>query len=158
MRAACPNALQAPLTGSVIRSIMQPSPSTADGCEAQKHESWNGWTAKPNTAKRRPAARPCGYHLLSMGSIRPACRKIDELRSTLSEVVHDIDTPEPLVPGTPVTLRFSLTTRPAVFKTGERLRLDIGSRTDWVRSDVAHGYEHFDMMVPPYFSRNTVHY
>jgi uncharacterized protein len=99
-----------------------------------------------------------GYHLLSMGSIRPACRKIDEVRSTLSEVVHDIDTPEPLAPGTPMTLRFSSTPRPAVLKRGERLRLDIGSRTDLLRSDVAHGYERFDMMVPPYFSRNTLHY
>jgi hypothetical protein len=99
-----------------------------------------------------------GYHLLSMGSIRPACRKIDVLRSTVSEVAIDIDVPEPLVPGTPVALRFSLTPRPVVLKPGERLRLDIGSRTDLLRSDVAHGYEQFDMMVPPYFSRNTIHY
>ena len=98
------------------------------------------------------------YHLLSMGSVRPACRKIDHERSTASEIAIDIDTPEPLVPGTPVTLRFSLTPRPVVFKRGERLRLDIGSRTDLLRSDVAHGYEQFDMMVPPYFSRNTIHY
>lgn len=99
-----------------------------------------------------------GYHLLSMGSIRPACRKIDVERTTLSEIAIDIDTPEPLVPGTPVTLRFSLTPRPVVLKPGERLRLDIGSRTDLLRSDVAHGYEQFDMMVPPYFSRNTIHF
>jgi uncharacterized protein len=99
-----------------------------------------------------------GYHPLSMGSIRPACRKIDSLRSTPSEIALDIDTPEPLVPGAPVTLRFSLTPRPVVFKPGERLRLDIGSRTDLLRSDVAHGYEQFDMVVPPYFSRNTIHH
>ena len=99
-----------------------------------------------------------GYHPLSMGSIRPACRKIDEVRSTPSEIALDIDTPEPLVPGTPVTLRFSLTPRPVALKRGERLRLDIGSRTDLLRSDVAHGYEQFDMMVPPYVSRNTIHY
>jgi predicted acyl esterase len=99
-----------------------------------------------------------GYHLLSMGSIRPACRKIDDLRTTTSEIVLDIDTPEPLVPGMPVTLLFSLTPRPALFKQGEKLRLELGSRTDLLRSDVAHGYEQFDMMVPPYFSRNTIHY
>jgi uncharacterized protein len=99
-----------------------------------------------------------GYHLLSMGSIRPACRKIDPLRTTASEIAIDIDTPEPLVPGTPVTLLFSLTPHPVVFKPGEKLRLDIGSRTDLLRSDVAHGYEQFDMMVPPYFSRNTIHF
>ena len=62
------------------------------------------------------------------------------------------------MPGTPVTLRFSLTPRPVVLKRGERVRLDVGNRTDLLRSDVAHGYEQFDMMVPPYFSRNTIHY
>ena len=102
--------------------------------------------------------RDGGYHMLSMGSIRPACRKIDEVRSTVSEIALDIDTPQPLVPGTPVTLRFSLTPRPVLLKPGERLRLEIGSRTDLLRSDVAHGYEQFDMVVPPYFSRNTIHY
>ncbi len=99
-----------------------------------------------------------GYHLLSMGSIRPACRKIDAERSTAVEIAIDIDQPEPLVPGEPVTLRFSLTPRPALFKKGERLRLDIGSRTDILRSNVSHGYEQFDMQVPPYFSRNHIHY
>jgi hypothetical protein len=57
-----------------------------------------------------------------------------------------------------VTLRFSLTPRPALFKSGERLRLDLGSRTDILRSNVSHGYEQFDMQVPPYFSRNSIHY
>jgi len=99
-----------------------------------------------------------GYHLLSMGSIRPACRHIDTERSTDVEIAIDIDKPEPLVPGEPVTLRFSLTPRPAVFRKGEKLRLDIGSRTDILRSDVSHGYEQFDMQVPPYFSRNSIHY
>lgn len=42
--------------------------------------------------------------------------------------------------------------------TGEQLRLRIASRTALLRSDVAQGYEHFDMMVPPYFSRNTIHF
>jgi len=99
-----------------------------------------------------------GYHLLSMGSIRPACRRIDTARSTSVEIAIDIDKPEPLVPGEPVTLRFSLTPRPALFRKGEKLRLDIGSRTDLLRSDVSHGYEQFDMQVPPYFSRNSIHY
>jgi len=34
----------------------------------------------------------------------------------------------------------------------------VGSRTDLLRSDVSHGHAQFDMQVPPYFSRNTVHY
>ena len=39
--------------------------------------------------------------LLSIGSIRPACRRIDTERSTSSEIAIDIDTPEPLVPRSP---------------------------------------------------------
>ena len=98
------------------------------------------------------------YQILSMGAIRPACRRIDAARSTATEIAIDIDQPEPLAPGVPVTLCFSLTPRPAVLKRGERLRLEIASRTDLLRSDVSHGHAQFDMQVPPYFSRNTVHY
>ncbi len=98
------------------------------------------------------------YQILSMGMIRPACRRIDETRSTATEIAIDIDTPEPLVPGVPVTLRFSLTPQPVVLRPAERLRLDIASRTDLLRSDVANGYAQFDMQVPPYFARNTIHY
>jgi predicted acyl esterase len=93
-----------------------------------------------------------------MGAIRPACRRIDPARSTATEIAIDIDTPEPLVPGTPVTLIFSLTPQPVVLKPGERIRLDIASRTDLLRSDVSHGHAQFDMQVPPYFSRNAIHY
>lgn len=45
-----------------------------------------------------------------------------------------------------------------MLKPGERLVLDIASRTDLLRSDVSHGHVQFDMQVPPYFSRNTLHY
>ena len=68
------------------------------------------------------------------------------------------DTPEPLTPGEPVTLKFSLTPYPVVLRPGERLRLDVGSRTDLLRSNVSQGRPQFDMQVPPYFSRNTLHY
>ena len=98
------------------------------------------------------------YRILSMGTIRPACRRIDQARSTATEIAIDIDRPEPLIPGTPVTLTFSLTPQPVVLKPGERLRLDIASRTDLLRSDVSHGHAQFDMQVPPYFSRNAIHY
>ncbi len=94
-----------------------------------------------------------GYQFLSMGTIRPACRRIDAARSTATEIAIDID-----VPGVPVTLRFSLTPQPVVLKPGERLRLDIASRTDLLRSDVSHGHAQFDMQVPPYYARNTLHY
>ena len=98
------------------------------------------------------------YQILSMGTIRPACRRIDEARSTSTEIAIVVDAPEPLVPGVPVTLRFSLTPQPVVLKPGERFILDIASRTDLLRSDVSRGHAHFDMQVPPYFSRNTLHY
>ncbi len=96
--------------------------------------------------------------ILSMGAMRPACRKVDEARSTRTEIAIDVDRPDPLVPGVPVTLRFSLTPQPVVLRKGDRLRLDLASRTDLLRSDVSHGHAQFDMQVPPYYSRNTLHY
>ena len=87
-------------------------------------------------ARTGRVARDGTHEILSMGSIRPACRRIDAARSTTTEIAIDIDTPEPLKPGVPVTLRFSLTPQPVVLKPGERLRLDVGSRTDLLRSDV----------------------
>ena len=90
--------------------------------------------------------------------IRPACRKIDVKRSTASEIAIDIDVPEPLSPGEPVRLMFSLTPQPVLLGAGERLRFDVGSRMDLLRSDQSHGHAQFDMQVPPYFSRNTLHY
>jgi uncharacterized protein len=66
--------------------------------------------------------------------------------------------PQPLTPGEPVTLSFSLTPAPTRLERGEKLRFDVASRTDLLRSDVSHGYVHFDLPAPPYFSRNTLHY
>ncbi len=45
-----------------------------------------------------------------------------------------------------------------MLKPAERLILDIASRTDLLRSDVSHGHAQFDMQVPPYYSRNALHY
>ncbi|SFK86655.1 CocE/NonD family hydrolase C-terminal non-catalytic domain-containing protein [Methylocapsa palsarum] len=109
-------------------------------------------------ARTGRVARDGTYEILSMGSIRPACRRIDAARSTATEIGIDIDAPEPLTPGVAVALSFSLTPQPVVLRPGERLRLDIGSRTDLLRSDVSHGHPQSDMQVPPYFSRNTLHY
>lgn len=97
-------------------------------------------------------------HQLSLGSMRPAIRTIDEDRSSDVEVVLNLDIRQPLSPGDPVILRFSLTPQPVMLRGGEKLRLDIGSRLDLVRSDVSHGRAQFDMQVPPYYSRNTLHY
>jgi hypothetical protein len=35
------------------------------------------------------------------------------------------------------------------------LRFDVRGQADLPRSDVSHGHAHFEMRVPPYFSRNT---
>lgn len=98
------------------------------------------------------------YHLLSMGTISPARRRIDKARSNACEIATDMSVREPLVPDVPVDLVFSLTPAPVRLKKGERLRFDVASRTDLLKSDVGHGFVHFNMLVPPYFSRNRLHY
>jgi hypothetical protein len=45
-----------------------------------------------------------------------------------------------------------------LLKVGDRLRFDVGSRTDLLITDQSHGRAQFQMQVPPYFSRNTLHY
>ena len=102
--------------------------------------------------------RAGGYHLLSMGTISPARRKLDPARNTACEIVIDTQSPQPLTPGEPVLLSFSLTPAPTRLLSGEKLRFDVASRSDVLRSDVSHGYVHFDLPAPPYFSRNTLHY
>jgi hypothetical protein len=97
-------------------------------------------------------------HLLTLGALRPAQRRIDAELSSPCEIAIDASTIEPLVPGVPVTLRFSLVPTAARFAKGERLRLEIASRTDLVKGKISEGYIHFDLEVPPYFSRNTVHH
>lgn len=97
-------------------------------------------------------------HHLSMGAIRPAARRIDESRSTAAEIAIDTGIREPLHPGEPVTLRFSLTPAPVRLAHDDVLQLDIGSRTDLLRDNPSHGFAQFDLPVPPYLSRNTLHY
>jgi putative CocE/NonD family hydrolase len=97
-------------------------------------------------------------HHLSMGAIRPAARTVDASRSTAAEVAIDSDIRVPLVPGEPVRLRFSLTPAPTRLEPGETLRLDVASRTDLLRMSPGDGYAQFDLPVPPYLSRNTLHY
>jgi uncharacterized protein len=98
------------------------------------------------------------YHALSLGTIRPALRRIDSKRSTATEIAINIDVPEPLIPNEAVRLKFSLTPQPVLLRAGERLRFEVGSRTDLLLSDQSHGRAQFQMQVPPYFSRNTLHY
>jgi uncharacterized protein len=98
------------------------------------------------------------YHLLSMGAISPARRRPDSDRSTACEIAIDTETPTPLTPGETVSLMFSLTPAPTRLRPGEKLRFEIASRTDLLKSDFAHGYVHFNIPGPPYFSRNKLHY
>ncbi len=102
--------------------------------------------------------RAGGYHLLSIGTIRAARRRVDEARSTSCEIAVDTDDPQPLMPGEPVALSFSLTPVPTRVMAGEKLRFEVASRTDLLRSDVSQGHVQFDLPAPPYFSRNTLHY
>lgn len=97
-------------------------------------------------------------HHLSLGAIRPAARRIDQARSTAVEIAIDSGMREPLVPGEAVTLRFSLTPAPVALAAGESLQLDVGSRTDLLRESPSDGYAQFDLPVPPYLSRNTLHF
>lgn len=97
-------------------------------------------------------------HLLTMGALRPAQRTVDTELTSRFETVIDASVVEPLVPGEKVTLRFSLIPTAARIAAGERLRLTLASRTDRVKGKLGEGNVHFDMEVPPYFSRNTVHH
>lgn len=96
-------------------------------------------------------------HVLAMGAIRPARRAIDAARGNACEIALD-DKLEPLVPGQPVTLRFSLVPIAARIARGERLVLQLASRSDRLRGSIAEGHVHLDLEAPPYFARNTVHH
>ncbi len=97
-------------------------------------------------------------HLLSMGTISPARRRLDPKWNTSCEIVIDTQVPQPLVPDEIIQLSFSLTPAPTFLCIGEKLRFEVASRADLLKSDVGHGYCHFDMAAPPYFSKNTLHY
>jgi predicted acyl esterase len=97
------------------------------------------------------------YHLLSIGAMSPTRRKEDPFLGSACEIAHDLEHPEPLVPGEPVALRFSLTPSATRLKAGDRLRLEIASRTDLLKGCNRDGYVHFNLAVPPYFSHNTLH-
>jgi predicted acyl esterase len=98
-----------------------------------------------------------GRRGLSFGYQRAAIRKIDETRSTPTEIVHERDTIEPLTPGAPVTLVLSLTVSANLFREGHRLLLELGSRTDLIGSSFSEGFVYFEVDSPPYPARNRVH-
>ena len=97
-------------------------------------------------------------HHLSVGAVRPAAAGEDTTRGSSVEIVHNTGDRRPLTPGQPVELRFSLTPVPVRLEPGETLRLDLGSRSDLLRESPATGYAQFDLPVPPYLCRNTIHF
>jgi predicted acyl esterase len=97
-------------------------------------------------------------HQLSLGAIRPVSRTEEVERSTPLEIAIDAGRREPLVPGEPVVLHFSLTPGPTLLRRGDILRFELASRIDLLRMDPSEGYAQFDMPVPPYPCRNTVHF
>jgi predicted acyl esterase len=94
---------------------------------------------------------------LSFGYQRAAIRRVDEARSTPTEIVHQRDVVEPLTPGEPVTLVFSMTVSANLFRKEHRLLLEIGSRTDLIGATFAEGFVYFDLDAPPYPARNRLH-
>jgi len=91
-----------------------------------------------------------------MGHLRPAMRSIMEAASSPGELAIDPATHAPLVPNEAVTLRFSLTPAATRIAAGERLELQIASRTDLLHLPMRDGYVVPDLPVPPYFARNTI--
>jgi uncharacterized protein len=96
--------------------------------------------------------------LLSFGWLQASHRKVDEELSREDEIIHEHRCPEPLTPGVPVTLEFSLTPTANLFKKGHRLRLEIGSRPDILKATVFDDFIFFPYAAPPYPARNTVFY
>ena len=94
---------------------------------------------------------------LSFGYQRAAIRSVDEEYCTPTEIVHERGALEPLTPGEPVRLVFSLTVSANLFRRGHRLLLEIGSRTDLIGASFAEGFVYFDLDAPPYPARNRVH-
>jgi uncharacterized protein len=109
------------------------------------------------TARLSDLAPDGARRSLSFGYQRAALRKIDEARSTPTEIVHQRDAVEPLTPGEPVTLLLSLTVSANLFREGHRLLLELGSRTDLIGATFAEGFVYFDVDAPPYPARNTLH-
>ncbi len=94
--------------------------------------------------------------LLSFGWLQASHRQIDEELTRPDEVIHRHQCPEPLTPGIPAVLTFSLTPTANLFKKGHRLRLEIGSRPDRLRATVFDNFIYFPYEAPPYPARNTV--
>lgn len=94
--------------------------------------------------------------VVSVGWLLASHRAVDGDRSTVTEIVHDHTHAEPLPPGEPVVLRFSLTPFAQLVRAGHRLVLELGSDPHRL-APPADDYVYFGMAGPPYPARNTVH-
>ena len=95
---------------------------------------------------------------LSFGWIQASHRKVDQEQSRPDEIIHEHRIPEPLTPGEPVVLEFSVTPTANLFKKGHRLILEISSRPDLLRATVFDGFIYFAYDAPPYPARNTIYH
>lgn len=95
---------------------------------------------------------------LSYGWLEASHRKIDEELSRPDEIIHEHKRAEPLIPGTPVILSFSLTPTSNLFKQGHRLILEIGSQPDLLETNAFEGFIFFSYQAPPYAARNTIYH
>jgi hypothetical protein len=94
--------------------------------------------------------------LLSFGWLQASHRKVDASLSRPDEIIHAHQFSEPLQPGCPETLQFSLTPTANLFLAGHSLRLEIGSRPDLLKATVFDEMVFFPYEAPPYPARNTI--
>jgi putative CocE/NonD family hydrolase len=94
--------------------------------------------------------------LLSFGWLQASHRKVDASLSRPDEIIHAHQFSEPLQPGCPETLHFSLTPTANLFLAGHSLRLEIGSRPDLLKATVFDEMVFFPYEAPPYPARNTI--
>jgi len=95
---------------------------------------------------------------LSWGWLRAAFRRVDEKRSTPSEIIHDCTAPQALEPGEPVVLEFTCTPVANLFRRGHRLMLEIGARPDVLAPEREDEIAFFNWNAPPYPARNRIYH
>jgi putative CocE/NonD family hydrolase len=95
---------------------------------------------------------------LCFGWLELSHRKVDAARSTPTEIVHDSTAPEPLTPGKPVAVDFSLTPTANRFRRGHRMVLEIASRADLLKATFREQFVFFLWDGPPYPARNVIHH
>jgi putative CocE/NonD family hydrolase len=94
--------------------------------------------------------------LLSFGWLQASHRKVDADLSRPDEIIHAHQSSEPLHPGHPEVLHFSLTPTANLFRAGHSLRLEIGSRPDLMKATVFDEMVFFPYEAPLYPARNTI--